>query len=99
MALPVISVSLQPVQAAEKLTIIESAETDQPSASGTAAPNAPTPNFDRVNQVSDFNSTETKLAPGMAQVTSVSQLSDVKPTDWAFQALQSLVERYGCWIS
>jgi hypothetical protein len=32
----------------------------------------------------------------MAQVTSVSQFSDVKPTDWAFQALQSLVERYGC---
>ncbi|MBW4578639.1 MAG: iron uptake porin [Tildeniella nuda ZEHNDER 1965/U140] len=31
-----------------------------------------------------------------SQVTSVSQLSDVKPTDWAFQALQSLVERYGC---
>lgn len=32
----------------------------------------------------------------MDQVTSVSQLSDVQPTDWAFQALQSLVERYGC---
>lgn len=32
----------------------------------------------------------------MAQVTSVSQLSDVQPTDWAFGALQSLVERYGC---
>ena len=32
----------------------------------------------------------------LANVTSVSQLSDVKPTDWAFQALQSLVERYGC---
>lgn len=31
----------------------------------------------------------------MAQVTSVSELSDVQPTDWAFQALQSLVERYG----
>jgi hypothetical protein len=30
------------------------------------------------------------------QVTSVSQLSDVQPTDWTFQALQSLVERYGC---
>ena len=30
------------------------------------------------------------------QVTSVSTLSDVKPTDWAFQSLQSLVERYGC---
>lgn len=33
--------------------------------------------------------------PAMTQVTSVSQLSDVQPTDWAFQALQSLVERYG----
>ena len=29
-------------------------------------------------------------------VTSVSQLSDVRLTDWAFTALQSLVERYGC---
>ena len=29
-------------------------------------------------------------------VTSVSQLRDVNPTDWAFTALQSLVERYGC---
>lgn len=32
----------------------------------------------------------------MSQVTSVSQFSDVQPTDWAFQALQYLVERYGC---
>jgi hypothetical protein len=40
----------------------------------------------------------TQLGAEMAmdQVTSVSQLTDVKPTDWAFQALQSLVERYGC---
>ena len=35
-------------------------------------------------------------AEGLKQVTSVSQLTDVRPTDWAFQALQSLVERYGC---
>ncbi|MEO1429802.1 MAG: iron uptake porin [Cyanobacteria bacterium J06632_19] len=32
----------------------------------------------------------------IGQVTSVSQFTDVQPTDWAFQALQSLVERYGC---
>lgn len=32
----------------------------------------------------------------VGQVTSVSQLSDVQPDDWAFQAIQSLVERYGC---
>lgn len=36
------------------------------------------------------------LENAFAQVNSVSQLSDVQPTDWAFQALQSLVERYGC---
>jgi hypothetical protein len=34
--------------------------------------------------------------PVLEQLTSVSQLSDVQPTDWSFQALQSLVERYGC---
>lgn len=43
--------------------------------------------------VRDDNLEQKKL---VAQVTSVSQLSDVQPTDWAFQALQSLVERYGC---
>ena len=31
-----------------------------------------------------------------AQVTSVSQFSDVQPTDWAYQALTNLVEQYGC---
>ena len=30
------------------------------------------------------------------QVTSVTQFSDVRPTDWAYQALSSLVERYSC---
>ena len=29
------------------------------------------------------------------QVTSVTQLSDVRPTDWAFEALRALIERYG----
>lgn len=32
----------------------------------------------------------------LAQVTSVSELSDVQPSDWAFTALQRLVEEYGC---
>ncbi|WP_375504791.1 iron uptake porin [uncultured Nostoc sp.] len=39
---------------------------------------------------------EGKKQNSLSQVTSVSQFSDVQPTDWAFQALQSLVERYGC---
>ena len=30
------------------------------------------------------------------QVTSISQFADVKPTDWSYQALSNLIERYGC---
>ena len=30
------------------------------------------------------------------QVTSITQFSDVQTTDWAYQALNNLVERYGC---
>ncbi|MFN5955218.1 MAG: iron uptake porin [Dolichospermum sp.] len=44
----------------------------------------------KVNRFSNENNNS------QSQVTSVSQFSDVQPTDWAFQALQSLVERYGC---
>ncbi|WGV28310.1 iron uptake porin [Halotia branconii] len=48
--------------------------------------------IDQVNRYSEEGKENTSLS----QVTSVSQFSDVQPTDWAFQALQSLVERYGC---
>jgi hypothetical protein len=34
--------------------------------------------------------------PASAQVTSVSQLKDVQPTEWSYQALSNLVSRYGC---
>jgi hypothetical protein len=35
-------------------------------------------------------------ADSVSQVSSVSELTDVDPNVWAFQALKSLVERYGC---
>ena len=38
----------------------------------------------------------TVAAPAMAQVTSVSQLRDVQPTEWSYQAISNLVSRYGC---
>ena len=44
--------------------------------------------LEQINNYSDGTS--------QSQVTSVSQLSDVSPTDWAYEALRSLVERYGC---
>ncbi|WP_370589608.1 iron uptake porin [Tychonema sp. LEGE 07203] len=52
----------------------------------------------KIADISSHSSTAEDLSiqEDAAQVTSVSQLSDVRPTDWAFQALQSLVERYGC---
>lgn len=45
-----------------------------------------------LNQISNYIEPD----DSMAQVTSVSQLRDVAPTDWAYEALRSLVERYGC---
>lgn len=58
-----------------------------PVALGMVAPvaaNAADLNMAAVNQYSS------------QQVSSITQLSDVQPTDWAYQALNNLVERYGC---
>lgn len=62
-----------------------------------------TPTPDRETEaVTEFRSVraiaagDEPIADGMEQITSVSQLSDVQPNDWAFQALQELIERYGC---
>lgn len=43
---------------------------------------------EKINSLDDANE--------MSQVTNVNQLRDVAPTDWAYEALRSLVERYGC---
>jgi outer membrane protein assembly factor BamB len=59
-----------------------------PAALGLLAPVAVTAaevNLDGVNQYATEE-----------QVTSISQFSDVRPTDWAYQALSNLIERYGC---
>ncbi|MDJ0727488.1 MAG: iron uptake porin [Prochloraceae cyanobacterium] len=47
--------------------------------------------FDVINR--DRENLETN---SLNQITNVNQLRDVSPTDWAFEALRSLVERYGC---
>ncbi|OKH24616.1 iron uptake porin [Chroogloeocystis siderophila] len=62
------------------------------------APAAPSPSiesFESLDELNRYSNEGRGNANSVAQVTSVSQLSDVQPTDWAFQALQSLVERYG----
>jgi hypothetical protein len=42
------------------------------------------------------NYTRQMMKESVAQVNSVSELSDVDPNSWAFQALKSVVERFGC---
>ena len=48
--------------------------------------------------VEPFLALETELQEdgSMSQVTNVNELRDVAPSDWAFEALRSLVDRYGC---
>lgn len=59
-----------------------------------AEPVASTPSVSSLDQIMQYSNEGG--ANAQSQVTSITQLSDVQPTDWAFQALQSLVERYGC---
>lgn len=47
--------------------------------------------LEQINTYSDDANPDNPLGP----VTNVSQLADVKPGDWAYEALRSLVERYG----
>ncbi len=79
--------------------VAESAEQSLPkpaeSLAQTAAPQEQNPAA-TLEQLNQYTSEGAAGGETEGQVTSVSQLSDVRPTDWAFQALQSLVERYGC---
>ncbi|MEB3172918.1 MAG: iron uptake porin [Cyanobacteriota bacterium] len=62
-----------------------------PAALGLLAPvatQAAELNMDAISKYSSLSSKD--------QVTSISQFSDVQPTDWAYQALSNLIERYGC---
>ncbi len=67
---------------------------DKPATPAASSPAQDSPNV--IDQVVRYSKEGTNTKDdAIGQVTSVSQLRDVQPTDWAFQALQSLVERYG----
>jgi hypothetical protein len=55
---------------------------------GLAAPMA--------SNAASLNLAEVSQYASQEQATSISQFSDVRPGDWAFQALSNLIERYGC---
>jgi hypothetical protein len=60
---------------------------DLPMASSTASINS----YTQQQDLDRFRAWESQN-----QVTSINQFSEVKPTDWAYQALSNLIERYGC---
>ena len=63
----------------------------QASAQSTAGTADNTQLLERINSYSQEGKTNSRN-----QVTNVNQLRDVSPTDWAYEALRSLVDRYGC---
>ena len=62
------------------------------ASSQTTNSTSPDPNL--LNQIDRYAIPENDDALG--QVTNINQLRDVSPTDWAYEALRSLVDRYGC---
>jgi hypothetical protein len=67
-----------------------------PTANPTVAQITPAEpsNTNVLEQINRYNSEGNSYSQD--QVTNVSQLSDVSPGDWAYEALRTLVERYGC---
>lgn len=55
-----------------------------------------------INQIEEYGqegqgkSQDNTQSNSIGQVTNVNQLRDVSPTDWSYEALRSLVDRYGC---
>ncbi|MEL4893938.1 iron uptake porin, partial [Crocosphaera sp. Alani8] len=75
-------------------TSVKANEVSIPESTPTILPQRPTQSpFSKPRpRHKTFNSTSNS----MNQVTSVSELRDISPTAWAYEALRSLVERYGC---
>jgi hypothetical protein len=98
--------TLSPVPVAtqpEKPAVADSAQLPTPVtapspdiAVETSPASAPVPTDTNVLEQIERYTNDTNTDDTVEQVNSVTQLSDVRPTDWAFEALRSLVERYGC---
>ena len=59
--------------------------------SQTVKPSSSNSILEQIDSYSNFQSDS-----ALGQVTNITQLKDVSPTDWAYEALRSLVDRYGC---
>ncbi len=89
------SKTTQAKEISEKSTELKLSKIAPVQVAQVSSPADQSADLNSIDQINRY-SREGKGGAAIGQVTSVSQLSDVRPTDWAFQALQSLVERYGC---
>jgi len=106
-ATPTVAVSTQPPQSSATETPVSGSIPSVASPSTkqtdtTIAQQAPSTGNTNSNsnevldQIQRYSNDGQSGSPDQDQVTNVTQLSDVRPTDWAYEALRSLVERYGC---
>ncbi len=81
------TLKVSPVLVAASLFATSSANAQAPSAEGKDVDQT-------LQQINNYQ--QIGQDSSLSQVTNVNQLRDVSPTDWAYEALRSLVDRYGC---
>src|ERR671932_174566 len=85
--------NLEPASPAPEASALTTVTPAQKTTVAQATPAAEGNTDEILNQINRYNR-EGNASQG--QVTNVTQLRDVSPGDWAYEALRSLVERYGC---
>lgn len=91
--IPAVAPAVESIPAVSPVSPVPAVEVTQPTLPSAIVPGPIAPITASKPTIAPPESIDTLP---MGQVTSVSQLSDVRPRDWSYQALQSLVERYGC---
>ena len=81
------TIKFTPILMAASLLVANSANAQAQSAEGQGVDKT-------LQQINNYQ--QLGQDSSQSQVTNVNQLRDVSPTDWAYEALRSLVDRYGC---
>ena len=99
---PVASTEMAPMLVNEASAVVppvstQVAQLSVPVAPAVEAAPADAPSVDSLNQVVEYSNEGNN---GLAQAggLTIDRLSDVRPSDWAYTALQNLVEKYGAYL-
>jgi BMFP domain-containing protein YqiC len=87
----------QPESASAKQNVVPTVESKlaqaTPATGATESAPVDTRNMDQMLRYSNEGSSS---KDSLGQVTNVSQFRDVQPSDWAYEALSQIVQKYGC---